>query len=107
VDALDRDLLYQFARRVRAEIDPRARIWAFGSRVRGDAEEFSDLDICVVLTEPPTYERRLSISHIAWEIGFEHDVFIQDIVFSEESFERGPMAAHPLVKNILREGLAA
>jgi len=103
----DRAIVEEFAGRVRAEIDPRARIWAYGSRVRGDAAEFSDLDICVVVAGDLTYERRLAIGHIAWEIGFEHETFIQDVVFSEESFERGPMSAHPLVKNILREGLAA
>lgn len=107
MNARDRAIVEEFAARVRAEIDPRARIWAYGSRVRGDQEDYSDLDVCVVLPEKVTYERRLAVGHIAWEIGFEREVFIQDIVFSEESFERGPMSAHPLVKSILREGLAA
>lgn len=103
----DRAVFESFAARVRAEIDPGAKIWAYGSRARGDAEEYSDLDVCVVLPGPVSYELRLAIGHIAWEIGFEKGVFIQDVVFTEESFERGPMSAHPLVKTILREGLAA
>jgi predicted nucleotidyltransferase len=107
MNAMDRAIVEEFATRVRAEIEPRARIWAYGSRVRGDADELSDLDVCVVLPGEVSHELRRSIGYLAWEVGFEREVLIQDVVFSEESFERGPMSASPLVKNILREGLAA
>jgi uncharacterized protein len=102
----DRTILTRFAARVRG-LEPRARVWAFGSRVRGDAEEFSDLDICVVLPGEITFERRRAIRGIAWEVGFENDRLVTTVVFSEEQFEDGPMSAHPLVKNIVSEGLAA
>jgi predicted nucleotidyltransferase len=66
-----RKLLRIFAGKVRQKY-PEARIWAFGSHVRGTATAESDLDICVVLShlEP---EDRISISDIAWEVGFEHE----------------------------------
>jgi predicted nucleotidyltransferase len=102
----DREILSEFATRVRS-IEPRARIWAYGSRARGDAEEFSDLDVCVVLPGQLTFERRQAVSHIAWAVGFDHDRLVATVVFSDDQFERGPMSAHPLVKKILREGLAA
>lgn len=106
MDDRDRMILRQFAARVR-RLEPRARIWAFGSRVRGDAEEFSDLDLCVVLPDDLTVQRRRAIRAIAWEVGFEHDRLVTTVAFGEEQFENGPMSAHPLVKNILSEGLAA
>ena len=65
----DRAMVDVFASRLRA-IYPTARIWAFGSRTRGDAAEDSDLDICVVLDELDA-EVRGAVSHVAWEIGFE------------------------------------
>jgi predicted nucleotidyltransferase len=101
----DHRIFTLFAERVRA-LEPRARAWAFGSRARGDAEEFSDLDVCVVAPEvtPEFYQ---AVGQEAWEIGFENEVFIQDVLFSEHQFDEGPMSASPLVKNILREGIAA
>lgn len=106
MDIKDRTILKEFAARVR-RLEPSARIWAFGSRVRGDAEEFSDLDVCVVLPDDLTFERRRAVGRIAWEVGFEHDRLVTTVVFSEEQFENGPMSAHPLVRNILGKGLAA
>ncbi len=98
-------VLKEFTSRVRARY-PQARIWAFGSRVRGDAREHADLDICIVLPrlDSSTWEE---ISDIAWEIGFQHDVLIATVKFEEEAFERGALSESPLVHAILREGLAA
>jgi predicted nucleotidyltransferase len=101
----DRRIFDLFATRVRQHF-PEARIWAFGSRARGDATWESDLDICVVL-EKLTSEDRDAIGHIAWEVGFEHELLIMPICFTNEEFERGPMSESTLVMNILREGVAA
>lgn len=52
----DRQILNQFVEKVRLKI-PDAQIWAFGSRVRGEAKPDSDLDICVV-TDNMSVEQR-------------------------------------------------
>lgn len=101
----ERDILARFAERTRA-IFPTARIWAFGSRVRGNAADDSDLDVCVVLDELDSSIRR-TISHIAWEIGLDEDMIISTVVFSNEQFENGPFSVSPLVLAIREEGLAA
>ena len=101
----DRAVLQELALRLR-EIEPRARLWAFGSRARGNAAPDSDFDVCVVVPEV-TDEIEQLIFHKAWEVAFEHGLVIPPIVMSEESFERGPMSASTLVANILREGVPA
>lgn len=101
----DRATVAAFADRLRV-LFPDARVWAFGSRTRGDAAEDSDLDICVVLDHVDAEVRR-AVSHTAWEVGFERDVVVTTVVFSKEMFERGPASASPLVKTIRREGVAA
>lgn len=101
----DRAILEQFAVRVRA-LYPSARMWAFGSRTRGQAQSDSDLDVCVVLDRLDP-EIRSIISEIAWEVGFAQDLLICTVVFSREMFERGPASASPLVRTIREEGVAA
>jgi predicted nucleotidyltransferase len=101
----DRRILDLFAARVRQH-SPAARIWAFGSRARGDSTWESDLDVCVVLNQhaPDTDDR---IGQIAWEVGFEQEVVIVPLCFNSAEFEHGPMSESTLVANILHDGVAA
>lgn len=101
----DRQILARFAEGVRS-LEPAARIWAYGSGVRGEADEYSDLDVCVVLPDPSSGLRR-RIQHLAWEAGFEYDRVVQVVVLSEYGFERGPMSVSPLVRTIREQGIAA
>ncbi len=100
-----RKILGIFADQVRS-MYPKARIWAFGSYVGGEATVESDLDICVVIPQMQL-DDRLVISDIAWEVGFAHDLHLSTIVVSEEKFEQGPIAASPLLEAIRNEGVAA
>jgi predicted nucleotidyltransferase len=101
----DRRILDEFATRVRRRF-PKARIWAFGSRIHGDAEWDADMDVCVVLDQMKgELDRR--IRAIAWEVGFENERVITTVVLDKDQFENGPMSESTLVANILREGVAA
>jgi predicted nucleotidyltransferase len=101
----DRQILEMFARRVRERF-PEARIWAFGSRVRGDATDESDFDICVVLDRLAPDDKAL-MRHLSWEVAFENERVFNTVLFSAEEFEEGPMSESTLRENILREGIAA
>lgn len=47
----------------------------FGSRARGDHEEFSDLDVLIVLGEV-TDQLKDAVYDCAWEVGFDNDLLI-------------------------------
>ena len=101
----DKRILTQFAALVRQQF-PEARIWAFGSRVKGTATQKSDLDVCVMVhTKDETIKR--NIRDASWQVGFDNDLLISTIIYSDEEFERGPCSFSPLVKTILREGVSA
>jgi predicted nucleotidyltransferase len=99
----DRNILNEFSGRVRERF-PGARIWAFGSRVRGNATWDSDFDIGIVLDRVDEDITRW-VRDIAWEVGFENERVITTIVFDSEQFEDGPISESTLVENILQEGL--
>ena len=101
----DRRIFEELAARLRGEY-PRARVWAFGSRARGDAEPESDFDVCVVLPRE-SHEDRRRIRHLAWEIAFDHGIVFNTMIFSDEAFNQGPLSESTLVSNIMREGVPA
>jgi len=105
MNANDRSVLTDFATTLRRSL-PKALLWAFGSRARGDASDESDLDICVVVETLDRATRDL-IRQVAWEVGFNHDVVIATAKFSRDTFENGPQSVSPLVQGILREGIPA
>ena len=101
----DRRIFDEFSGRVRARF-PKARLWVFGSRAKGNAAWDSDFDICIVLDRVDEGIDRW-IRNIAWETGFENDRVITTIVVDENQFEQGPLSESTLVENILRDGISA
>jgi len=76
----------------------------FGSRAKGVADEYSDLDIFIVVEQlDKVLEEK--INEIAWEIGFEYSVYISPLIFTRNELENTPLRAAPIVKNISREGV--
>lgn len=105
MNANDQRILEELASRIRA-LYPEARVWAFGSRARGEATWQSDFDACIVLPQKDEATES-AIRDICWEIGFENERVIKTVIMDENQFEKGPMSESTLVENILREGVAA
>lgn len=76
----------------------------FGSRARGDADEYSDMD---VFLEVESLDKSLKerISDIAWEVGFENEIVISTLIFTRDEIENSPLRASPIVHNIAEEGV--
>jgi predicted nucleotidyltransferase len=101
----DLRIFHLLAARIR-EGFPQARVWAYGSRARGDASWDADFDVCVVLDELDVAADQ-TLSDIAWDVGFANGRVITILPFSRQDFERGPFSESVLVEAIRREGIAA
>jgi predicted nucleotidyltransferase len=103
---LDRDL--QVARTLKDRLSSVVTLVdfkVFGSRARGDADEYSDLDIFI---EVETLDKELKekISDIAWEVGFYNDcMHISPLVFTRYEIEESPLRISSIVQVIAEEGV--
>ncbi len=75
----------------------------FGSRARGDGDEYSDMDVFI---EVESIDKKLKdiISDITWEVGYNHFVVIMPLIFTKSEIEDSPLRVSPIVKNIMEEG---
>lgn len=77
----------------------------FGSRARGNADEYSDLDVFI---EVETLDKELKekITDIAWEVGFYNDcIHISPLVFTRYEIEESPLRISSIVQVIAEEGV--
>jgi predicted nucleotidyltransferase len=77
----------------------------FGSRARGDADEYSDMD---VFFEVEALDNALKekISDIVWEVGFNNYTVISPLIFTRDELENSPLRSSPIVEAIAEEGVA-
>ncbi|HEY4743629.1 MAG TPA: nucleotidyltransferase domain-containing protein [Desulfuromonadaceae bacterium] len=99
----DYTIAWQLKERV-LRIAPLVDFRVFGSRARGDADEYSDLDVFLEFEE---VDRELEerVSDIAWELGLEHRLVISPLLFSRHEIEESPLRISPIVTAIRAEGV--
>ena len=100
----DRTLIERFKQLLIERRVPLYKTIVFGSRARGDAGPDSDLDV-LVLVEYLDPTMRKTISHCAWEVGFEAGILIQTVVMTREQAEQGPEQSSLLMLAVNEEGV--
>ena len=83
---------------------PNIRFILFGSRGRGDADEFSDYDI-LIITSKDEADQRERIEEIETDIFVTYSAIINSHLFSEAEIRR--LSFEPFIVNALAEGIAA
>ncbi|RPJ16461.1 MAG: nucleotidyltransferase domain-containing protein [Desulfobacteraceae bacterium] len=76
----------------------------FGSRARGDADEYSDMDIFMEF-ETIDRELRNTIKNAAWEMTLESGIVVTTLLFSRHEIENSPLRSSPIVRVIMEEGV--
>jgi predicted nucleotidyltransferase len=82
-------------------------VWSvtlYGSQARGEAEPDSDIDLLIVLSEDSPALRQALID-LAWQVQFEYDVIISDIICSLNQFQQMQANRFPYYQSIETEGV--
>jgi len=104
----DKLIILEFKNKLSPDLQCRLkRIIVFGSRVRGDAEEDSDLDVIVLVdARSATIEKKLE--DVAYQVMWDFDFkpFISLKVFSEDQFYDALKKGFSFYQHVEREGIS-
>ena len=96
--------LGELRRRLLSEFDVETLL-LYGSVVRGEADEESDLDLLVVTPQPLTRPARHQITDVVFEVNLRYGTNFSTLVVDRNSWDVGPLSILPLREEILREGI--
>lgn len=76
----------------------------FGSRAKGNQDEFSDMDVFI---EIPSVDDALreKIRDITWEVGFDNSMVISILIFSEDRLKKAISKHSPILNSIMKDGI--
>lgn len=63
-------------------------VWAYGSRTKGTAKYYSDLDLAVITQEPLTFQKLATLENAFSDSELEWKVDILDSASASEEFKR-------------------
>ena len=99
------DIVSMFKKRVLQVLkSPQIKFILFGSRGRGEADEYSDYDI-LIITSREEQDKKEEIEEIETDIFITANAIINSHLFSEAEIEK--LSFEPFIVNALKEGVAA
>jgi|SRR5436309_8545817 len=106
LSATERAAIREFVDRARAILGPElkdARL--FGSRARGEGDQYSDIDIALIVATPAR-ARRHALYDLAYDIGLAAGVELAPLVLDEQRFQTLKERERAIALDIEREGIA-
>ena len=84
---------------------PDADIILYGSRARGDAQEYSDYDILVLVDQPASIALKDQILSNIYPLELETGAMLTLVTYDRRRWESLPYREMPFHKNVERDGV--
>ena len=105
LNASQTEALNQIKARVDADF-PVVDFILYGSATRGEADEESDLDLLIVVSEPISRYRRHEITDIVFEVNLQFETNFSTLVVDRATWETGMISVLPIRSEILKDGVS-
>lgn len=96
--------LDELAKRLRVAL-PVTRIILFGSKVTGDYDEESDVDVLVLISSRVTNEIRSLVIRETFDINLDYDVNISSLVVEDKEWNEGMVSVLPFHDEVEEVGV--
>jgi predicted nucleotidyltransferase len=100
----DVELLQRCKKAIR-EVAPDADVILYGSRARGDADEYSDYDILIIVNGPVNMSLKEDILSNVYPLELESGAVLTLITYSKQKWDSLLYRAMPFHKNVDRDGV--
>ena len=81
-----------------------AKVILFGSKARGDYDEYSDIDLLVVASRSLRWKEEKAIIEALFDIGMEYNVIFSPLFTFSDEWEEGIFTEFPVYQEISRDG---
>jgi len=101
----ERRALAEYLTRLREQFgDQVQRVILYGSKVRGDFDAESDIDVFVVVKDDATTRAR-ALTQLGVEVDLKYDVLLGDFVVPQTRFARMAQMREPFYRELMGEGI--
>jgi len=91
-------------KKIVTEQEPKAKIYLFGSRSRGTANNYSDWDLLILLNKDKiSQEDEQRITYPLYDLEFDMGEVISPMIYSEKEWNTKHKIT-PFFQNVMREG---
>ena len=104
IDNVEREAIEELIHHIKDTLKVKKLI-LFGSRARGQASEYSDIDLLVITEKSKKFADRDKLADISAEINVDYGVSISCLYYNDIEWETGENINPLLKENIAKEGI--
>ena len=84
---------------------PVKKVVLFGSKVRGDDDAESDIDLLVLVERKITWNERKAIIDVLFDIELAYDVIVSPLIVEDREWNEGTFSVMPIYHEVSRDGV--